>query len=52
LTSYIRRVFTRRGKLVIIHGERSKSASLAAYLSRLFPGRTVLPQTGETIRLV
>jgi len=52
LTSYIRRVFTRRGRLVILHGERTKSASLAAYLGRLFPGRTVLPQTGETIRLV
>jgi hypothetical protein len=52
LISYIRRVFTRKGRIVIVHGERSKSSSLAAYLGRQYPGRIVLPQAGETTRLV
>jgi len=51
LTSYVRRVFTRKGKIVIVHGERSKSSSFASYLGRIYPGRVSLPQLGETIRL-
>ncbi|MGQ9514269.1 MAG: beta-CASP ribonuclease aCPSF1 [Thermoproteota archaeon] len=52
LIGYVRRVFTRKGKVIIVHGEKSKSSSFTSYLGGIYPGKAVMPQLGETIRLI
>jgi hypothetical protein len=52
LVNYIRRVAPKLERIIICHGEKAKSLSLAGFFQRMYQSEILVPNLLETIRLL
>ena len=51
ITNYIRRLSSKPERIIVCHGEKSKSFSLAGFFQRMYKTEVLVPSLLETIRL-